>query len=112
MTVKDWLESTFDPNDPYQVRERVTCVDGYSVSIQGGTRTHYCSPRQHVNRYDEVELGYPSSADDELIPYAEDPNDLTGSVFGYVPIAVVEAVITKHGGIVTEPTPPTNPATL
>jgi len=99
MTVKEFLKSTFDPNDPYQVRNPVVCADGYSVSIQGGTRTHYCSPRQHVNQYDAVELGFPSMGDDELIQYAEDQSDLTGTVYGYVPIEVVEAVVAKHGGI-------------
>jgi len=100
MTVKEFLESTFDPENPYQVRDRVTCHDGYSISIQGGTVGHYCSPRQHVNEYEQVELGYPSTADDELIEYAEDGSDLTGTVYGYVPIEVIESIIAKHGGIV------------
>lgn len=99
MTVKEYLESTFDPNNKYQVRDRVTCADGFSISIQGGTVGHYCSPRNHDNHYIEVELGYPSIAEDELIRYAEDDSDLTGSVYGYVPIEIIESIIAKHGGI-------------
>lgn len=100
MTVKEYLESTFDNKNQYQVRDRVKCSDGYSVSIQGGTYTHYCSPRRHVNRYEEVELGFPSMVDEELMEYAEDKSDPTDTVYGYVPIDVIEAVIAKHGGIV------------
>jgi len=99
MAVKEFLEATFDSDDKYQVRDRAICADGYSVSIQGGTHTHYCLPRTHVNEYEAVELGYPSMADEELIQYAENQDDPTGSVYGYVPISVIELVISKHGGI-------------
>ena len=100
MTVKEFLESTFNSSNKYQVRAKAICADGYSVSIQGGTHGHYCSPRTHTNVYEAVELGYPSAIDVELLEYAEEPNDPTGSVYGYVPIDVIEAVIAKHGGIV------------
>jgi hypothetical protein len=32
--------------------------------------------------------------------YCEDPQDPTGTVYGYVPVQVVTNVIVKHGGIV------------
>lgn len=100
MSVTEFLKSTFDPSNPTQVRPRVCCKDGFSVSVQGGDKYHYCVPRQHCNQYDEVELGFPSAADSLLKEYAEDPSDPTGTVYGYVPIEVVESLIEKHGGMI------------
>jgi hypothetical protein len=97
--VKAFLESTFDKGDQYLVRDRVMCEDGYSVSIQGGTAFHYCEPRKHANEYAKVELGFPSAADELIMPYAESEDDPTGSVYGYVPIEIVERLIELHGGI-------------
>lgn len=99
-TVKEFLESTFDKNNPYLVRNRIGCKDGYSVSVQGGDEFHYCDPRIHENSYFEVELGYPSCADEEILQYAENTDDPTATVYSYVPIEVVEKLIEKHGGII------------
>ena len=100
MNVTNFLKSTFDPSNPYQVRPRICCKDGFSISVQGGTEFHYCIPRKHCNQYDEVELGFPSAADPLLEDYAEDPSDPTGTVYDYVPIEVVESLVEKHGGMI------------
>ena len=100
MNVTDFLKSTFDPSDPYLVRPRICCKDGFSISVQGGTEYHYCTPRKHCNQYIGVELGLPSAADPLLEDYAEDPSDPTGTVYGYVPIEVVESLVDKHGGMI------------
>ena len=100
MSVIEFLESSFDPSNPYLVRHRICCKDGFSISVQGGTEFHYCSPRRHCNQYIEVELGFPSAADPLLEDYAEDPSDPTGTVYGYVPIEVVESLVEKHGGMI------------
>ena len=100
MSVIEFLKSTFDPSNPTQVRPRVYCKDGFSISVQGGTEFHYCSPRRHCNQYIEVELGFPSAADPLLEDYAEDPSDPTGTVYGYVPVEVVESLVEKHGGMI------------
>lgn len=99
-TVVKFLESTFDKNNPYLIRESITCKDGYTVSVQGGDEFHYCDPRIHENSYFNVELGYPSCMDEEILKYAEDPKDPTKTVYAYVPIEIVEKLIKKHGGIV------------
>ena len=79
---------------------RVVCTDGFSVSIQGN-RTSYCSPRHdHPEAYIELELGFPSSADEIIKPYAENEMDLTGTVYGYVPVADVYLLLTAHGGVI------------
>ena len=100
MNVTEFLKSTFDPSNPYLVRPRICCKDGFSISVQGGTEYHYCTPRKHCNQYIEVELGFPSAADPLLEDYAEDPSDPTGTVYGYVPIEVVENLVEKHGGMI------------
>ena len=100
MSVIEFLKSSFDPSNLYQVRPRICCKDGFSISVQGGTEFHYCTPRIHCNQYIKVELGFPSAADPFLAGYAEDPSDPTGTVYGYVPIEVVERLVERHGGIV------------
>ena len=100
MSVIEFLESSFDPSNPYQVRPRIYCKDGFSISVQGGTKFHYCTPRKHCNQYIEIELGFPSAVDILIREYAEDPSDPTGTVYGYIPIELVESLIEKHGGMV------------
>jgi hypothetical protein len=100
MTALQFLEKTYTGKE-HNTRPRVTCNDGFSISIQGGTGYHYCDPRERCNKYYEVELGYPSEADDIIIWYAENKEDLTSTVYGFVPIETVESLIKKHGGILS-----------
>jgi len=81
-----------------QVRS-IQCADGLELSVQASS-THYCSPRDSVGPWEEVEIGFPSERVEEFMEYAENPNEPTDTVYGYVPVAVVEAVINNHGGIV------------
>lgn len=108
MTVKDWLakpvSTTTYSNGAHEVqanRPRLYCNDGYSISVQA-SEFHYCSPRLNgLQDYKSVELGYPSAEDELINEYAEDVLDCTDTVYGYVPIEVVEKLIEKHGGIKT-----------
>jgi len=103
MTAKEWLELTLEPADECgfrPIRPRAVCKDGFSVSIQGNTRHHYCAPREVVDWGYEYELGYPSERDETIMSYAEDRTDPTGTVYGFVPIDIIETLIQKHGGIV------------
>ena len=82
------------------IRPRVKCADGFEVSVQASFG-HYCSPRDSGDiRYDEVELGYPNMVEPELLEYAEDPDEPKNTVYGYVPVELVNKIIEKHGGIV------------
>lgn len=82
-----------------ELRPKVVCQDGFSVSVQA-SQTHYSAPRDVVGPYCQVECGYPSSEEELLIPFMEiDTADPTDTVYPYVPVEVVEAVIEKHGGI-------------
>ena len=84
---------------------RTECLDGFTVSIQAGSG--YSEPRvmgvmnseSYPERYTAVELGFPSEADEVIAEYAEDPDDLTGTVYPFVPVEVVVKLLLKHGGV-------------
>ena len=91
----------------------VVCADGFSMSVQanGGA---YCSPRvEGAERYETVEIGFPSESEDLILRYMEggysedgaEP-DPTQSVYPYVPSSVVNLVLAKHGGMVAGEVPP------
>lgn len=78
---------------------RLVCTDGFNMSVQASEYT-YCSPRENnAFPYSSVEVGYPSEREEALMPYAEDDDKPAQTVYGYVPVAVVLAIIEKHGGI-------------
>ena len=108
-----------------KVRPRIVCNDGYSVSVQA-SEFAYCHPRytqwqnedgwqvvngeyylssetprnfetDHYTPYESVELGYPSVEDELINEYAEG-DDYTNTVYGYVPVNIVEQLVEKHGG--------------
>lgn len=77
----------------------IRCADGLELSAQASA-THYCSPRNGAGPWVQVEVGFPSQRVEEFMEYAENPDAPTDTVYGYVPVSVVEAVINSHGGIV------------
>lgn len=89
----------------YEIREhtpRVVCADGFNMSVQV-SGNHYCSPRVNdAVEYAEVEIGYPSEREELLMPFAEREEHPTETVYGYVPVALVDEVIAKHGGFKSE----------
>lgn len=91
-TINDYIKETRRP--------RVKCADGYSVSVQVGSCL-YCTPRvDGAEYYSEVELGFPSEEDLLINDYAEDPGEYTETVYGYVPVEIVDELLQKHGGII------------
>ena len=93
-----------------RLNQQVVCADGFSMSVQANDSA-YCSPRtSNAKSYEEVEVGFPSSVEPLLMDWCEDPNDPTGTVYGYVPAQVVVNVIVKHGGMVEGEVPAGLPA--
>ena len=96
-----------------RIHPLVVCADGFSMSVQanGGA---YCSPRvENAERYDAVEIGFPSESEDLILKYMdggysedEEGPDPTDSVYAYVPVTVVSLVLAKHGGMVSGEVPP------
>ena len=81
------------------LRERVVCADGVSLSVQA-SEFHYCSPRDNAGPFVEVEVGFPSvKPPRSWKAYCEDWKRPTGTVYGYVPVALVARFIKAHGGV-------------
>ena len=86
--------------------ERCVCADGFSMSVQARDGA-YCHPRvDGASRYESVEIGFPSAAEPILMDWAENPEEPTETVYGWVPGAVVRQVIEAHGGMVSGEVPP------
>ena len=79
---------------------QVVCADGFKMSVQAHEGS-YCTPRvSGADRYEEVEVGFPSEREELIMQYAEEPDAPTQTVYGYVPVQIVTNVLAKHGGIV------------
>lgn len=101
MNINEYLLQQRGPHDLLPVARRITCRDGFSLSVQAN-RGAYCSPRDNEGPWHKVEVGFPSSVPEGIMEYAEDAEDPTGTVYGYVPVDLVEALIAKHGGMKEE----------
>jgi len=100
-----------------QTPNRITCADGFTISVIAGPGT-YCTPRpalldglpdglvsnapkDYPGPYAAVEVGYPSVRPepwDEWSERCEDEERPTDTVYGYVPVEMVRALIESHGG--------------
>jgi len=91
-------------------KSHIVCADGFKVSVIAGWGA-YCYPRPDLGEtgppcdyegpYFEVEVGFPTERPEpweEWEDYQDGSGDPVKSVYGYVPIAVVEALIEAHGG--------------
>ena len=99
------FERDLDIFDPYSfhiqpARQRIKCKSGLVMSVQA-SENHYCTPRVSGwnQKYSEVEIGFPTEVIEELLPYAEDPDDPTNTVYAYVPVIIVCKIIANHGNI-------------
>ena len=82
---------------------KIICSDGFSMSVQVGYSL-YSTPKKIAKRYSAVEIGFPSEYEPLIEEYAEtfhqeDETDYTDTVYPYVPVAIVDKVLKKHGGI-------------
>jgi hypothetical protein len=79
----------------------MTCADGFSMSVQGHAGT-YSRPRDDfAKHYSAVEVGFPSAREELLMPFIDggEDTDPTETVYGYVPLDIIEQVVAKHGGL-------------
>lgn len=96
MALQRYLRIARDASNYPQV-PRIVCKDGFSLSVQASS-AHYCCPRDNSAPYTEVEVGYPSDVPHGIMQYCEDSDSPTSTVYAFVPIEKVEALITLHGG--------------
>ena len=92
-TVKKLVPGMTSSHTPH-----VVCKDGFEMSVQAG-QSLYSTPKDVASKYKNAECGYPSTEESLLTSYAEDKDNLCGTVYGYVPCSLIDQVITKHGGI-------------
>jgi hypothetical protein len=104
MNINEYLMSQREIADPavfnddtFPLAMRIACKDGFSLSVQANWGA-YCTPRQNVGPWREVEVGFPSAIPLSIMAYAENVDNPTETVYGYVPIELVEALVEEHGG--------------
>lgn len=86
--------------DGFRQVKQIRCADGLELSVQASV-SHYCAPRDGKGPWVTVEVGFPSQRVEELMDYAEEPDKPTETVYGWVPVEVVERVVEAHGGIIS-----------
>jgi hypothetical protein len=99
MKLSDYLVSKKEKG-AYPFVPWIECVDGFKMSVQCHSGS-YCTPRtDHSRYYTHVEVGFPSDIPTTFLSYAEDSDNPTNTVYGWVPIELVAEEINLHGGIV------------
>lgn len=98
MSFRDPSDSEVCSNRTFPVAKRITCKDGFSLSVQA-THGTYCHPRRNIGPWYEVEVGFPSAEPELIMSYAEQRDRPTETVYGYVPIELVQQLIELHGGV-------------
>lgn len=79
--------------------DAIECNDGFRISVQASEGS-YCAPRVTADVvYSQFECGFPNMEVPELREWKDGDGDDTGTVYGYVPVSVIVALIEKHGGI-------------
>jgi len=76
---------------------RIECNDGFSMSVQSHLGA-YCTPRGGDGPWTHVEVGFPSEREGLLMEWAEQAENPTETVYGWVPLNVIKAVIALHEG--------------
>lgn len=78
----------------------IKCADGLTLSVQGHWGAYSCPRDDFADNYSTVEVGFPSARIEEFMPYIDgQDSDPLETVYGYVPVELVERVIDMHGGI-------------
>jgi len=99
--LSDWLEASREPfaGGAVPLAPWIECRRGLVLSVQA-SGFHYSVPRRNTGPYRRVEVGFPNRKIRELLRYAEGRKRPKDTVYGWVPVAVVEKVIRKYGGAV------------
>lgn len=105
-TIEAELQRRLDPKprrfseirtDALKAVPRIICADGFNMSVQAGAAL-YCSPRDSDGPWYSVEVGFPSGRAEVLMPFAEEADRPTKTVYGWVPLSIVAQVVADHGG--------------
>lgn len=80
-------------------RKLFTCSNGLTFSLQT-TEMNYCSPRSDIGPWSKVEIGFPNREVEKLMPFADDKNRPTETIYGWVPMNIIMEIITDNGGLI------------
>jgi len=98
MKINEYIKNNRDEQYNW-LTKRLVCHDGFSISVQAGEHA-YCGPRRNdADYYYLLECGFPSEVPDLIMSYAETPSEPLQTVFGYVPVDLVQELLDSHGGI-------------
>jgi hypothetical protein len=97
MNLDDFTRATYK-TDRFYRRPRIHCNDGFNFSVQGG-EGNYSTPRRNDKEFMQMEIGFPSEVEELILDFAEDRDNPTETVYGYVDNKLIQQVIDKHGGI-------------
>lgn len=87
----------------------IYCRDGFRLSVCTGSGM-YCTPRNDQGPYEDVEVGFPSERPEPWAStltddrerhwrtYSQTESDPTGTIYAYVPVSMVRALVELHGG--------------
>lgn len=93
----DVMRKAFERLAGAKTRSRIAFADGTTLSAQANEFT-YCWPRDNTGPWTCVEVGMPSCSIAELMPFAEEPSDPTGTVYARVPVVLLAWVAASKGG--------------
>lgn len=80
---------------------KITCMDGFKLSVIAGGGSYSIPRFTDDGPYVSVEVGFPSARPEPWgvwEEFAERADDPTGTVYGFVPVELVRALIESHGG--------------
>ncbi len=78
----------------------INCKNGLTFSCQASS-FNYATPRKDgAVYYSEVEIGFPNREIADLMKYAETPEEPKQTAYPYVPVDIIEKIISDNGGLV------------
>jgi len=86
----------------YKYTPCVTCADGFNMSVQAD-KDFCCEPQiDDAKWYTAMEIGFPSEIESLILEYANNKEYPITTIYEFVPVEVIDAVIAKHGGLFKE----------
>ncbi len=74
----------------------VRCLDGFEVELRAGSGA-LSSPKRDQGPWTEVETRVLSLSEIRLLPFADSPDAYPGGPFMFVPIDLLEEILSSHG---------------
>ena len=97
MKIQEFLDKTH-PTEK-ELRPRIICNDGFSMSVQAGKETYSMPSEAGKTGFSSVEIGYLNEEEELLFGIAENEENYTDTIYPYIPVELVNEIINKHGGI-------------